>query len=368
MSELYIGLMSGTSLDGVDAVLVDLSAGDGAMRLLAHQHDAFPQALRDELLSLNSPGDNELHRAALAGNAVARSYADSVAKLLEKSGQRKQDVRALGAHGQTVRHRPTEFDGCGYTSQLLNGSLLAEQCGIAVVCDLRSRDLAAGGQGAPLVPAFHRAVFGRNDADVAVLNIGGISNLSLLARDGGSLGFDCGPGNCLMDAWIQRHQQKDFDADGAWAASGRVLPELLARLLAEPYFRQAAPRSTGRDLFNLPWLERAMQGGEAAANVQATLLELTAQSIADSLPAESRSGDLLVCGGGALNGSLMRRLQALLPQMRVQPSDARGVPVMQVEAAAFAWLAQRFVHGLPGNLPRVTGAAGPRILGALYPA
>ncbi|MBB4844730.1 anhydro-N-acetylmuramic acid kinase [Paucibacter oligotrophus] len=366
MSELFIGLMSGTSLDGVDAVLVDL--GDGAVRLLAHQHDPFPAALREELLSLNSPGDNELHRAALAANALARSYADSVTKLLEKSGQRKQDIRALGAHGQTVRHRPTEFDGCGYTSQLLNGSLLAEQSGVAVVCDLRSRDLAAGGQGAPLVPAFHRAVFGRSDADVAVLNIGGISNLSLLSQDGKSLGFDCGPGNCLMDGWIALHFQKDFDADGAWAASGRVLPELLARLLAEPYFQQPPPRSTGRDLFNSAWLARALRGDEAAADVQATLLELTAQSIVGSLTPSQRSGELLVCGGGALNGQLMHRLQALLPQMQVLTSNARGVPVMQVEAAAFAWLAQRFVHGLPGNLPQVTGAAGPRILGALYPA
>lgn len=369
---LYIGLMSGTSLDGVDAVLSRFAA-DGSMQTLAHRHQPFPDTLRSELLALNSPAGDELHRAALAANGVARSYAALVGELLGQSGQRAADISALGAHGQTVRHRPGEFDGCGYTSQLLNGALLAELSGIGVVCDFRSRDLAAGGQGAPLVPAFHQALFGRRDADVAVLNIGGISNISLLHGDGRVGGFDCGPGNCLMDLWIDRHRGLAYDAAGAWAAQGQVLPALLAAMLAEPYFHQAPPRSTGRDLFNARWLDVLLTQhapDAAAVDVQATLLELTAQCGASSLlqygggaPAE-----LLVCGGGALNTRLMAGLQALLPGRAVLATDARGLPAMQVEAAAFAWLAHRFMQRLPGNLASVTGARGARVLGALYPA
>lgn len=362
---LCIGLMSGTSLDGVDALLVEF---DGtAMRVLAHQHQPFSAALRDELLALNTAGGHdELHRAALAANAVARSYADVVAQVLEASGQRPRDITSLGAHGQTVRHRPGEFDGCGYTTQLLNAALLAEQTGIAVVSDLRSRDVAAGGQGAPLVPAFHRAQFGRAGRDIAVLNIGGISNISLLGADGTTLGFDCGPGNCLMDLWAAEHLAQPFDAGGAWAASGAIIPALLSDLLAEPYFALPPPRSTGRDLFNRPWLARHLAAGMAPQDVQATLLELTAQNIVRSVPASTQ--ELLVCGGGALNTALMARLQALLPAATVLATDARGLPAMQVEAAAFAWLAMRFMQRLPGNLPAVTGAAGSRVLGAFYPA
>jgi anhydro-N-acetylmuramic acid kinase len=360
---LYIGLMSGTSLDGIDGVLFDAEA----LAVVGHVHAPFPPALRDELLALNSPGDNELHRAALAANAVARSYADVVSQLLEATGTPRNRVRAMGAHGQTVRHRPDSFDG--YSLQLLNGALLAEQSGIDVICDLRSRDVAAGGQGAPLVPAFHRAVFGAQGEDVAVLNLGGISNLSLLFADGRTGGFDCGPANCLMDGWISRHRGLAFDANGAWAATGRVLPELLAVLLAEPWFALPPPKSTGRDLFHLDWLDARVAASQAPADVQATLLELTARSVTDALKVympEART--LIACGGGALNGALMHRLGALLPGVRVQRSAERGLPVDQVEAAAFAWLAQRFVERLPGNLPAVTGAAGSRLLGALYPA
>lgn len=368
--DLFIGLMSGTSLDGVDGVIARFPEG-GGMQVLNHLHQPFSAALRDELLTLNSPGENELHRSALAATAVARGYADLVAQLLELSELPNTAITAIGAHGQTVRHRPGEFDGCGYTVQLLNGALLAEQSGIAVVCDLRSRDVAAGGQGAPLVPAFHRAHFGRLERDVAVLNIGGISNISLLERTGGTLGFDCGPGNCLMDLWVAEHLGHAYDAAGAWAASGRVVPDLLSQMLAEPFFALVPPRSTGRDLFNRDWLQAqlASSGSHAAADVQATLLELTVHGVVDSLRRHAVSTqDLLVCGGGALNAHLMQRLQALLPGIKVLPTDARGLPAMQVEAAAFAWLAMRHVRGLPGNLAAATGAAGPRLLGALYPA
>ncbi|MDR7269074.1 anhydro-N-acetylmuramic acid kinase [Pelomonas saccharophila] len=355
--------MSGTSLDGVDGVLFDADA----LAVTGHVHAPFSHALRDELLALNSPGDNELHRAALAANAVARAYADVVSQLLEATGTPRTQVAALGAHGQTVRHRPDGFDG--YTTQLLNGALLAEQAGIDVICDLRSRDVAAGGQGAPLVPAFHRAVFGAQGQDVAALNLGGISNLSLLFADGRTGGFDCGPANCLMDGWIARHRGLAYDADGAWAATGQVLSGLLAALLAEPWLALPPPKSTGRDLFHLGWLEQRLSDGQAPQDVQATLLELSARCVADALKAQMpQARTLIACGGGALNGALMRRLAALLPGVAVQSSAERGLPVDQVEAAAFAWLAHRFVERLPGNLPAVTGAAGPRSLGALYPA
>jgi anhydro-N-acetylmuramic acid kinase len=358
---LYIGLMSGTSLDGVDAVLFDGQA------VLGHVHAPFPPALRDELLALNTPGDNELHRAALAANGVARSYADVVSQLLEATGTQRGQITALGAHGQTVRHRPDGFDG--YTTQLLNGALLAEQTGIDVICDLRSRDVAAGGQGAPLVPAFHRAFFGSADHDVAVLNLGGIANVSLLFADGRTGGFDTGPANCLMDGWIARHRGPAFDAEGAWAATGHVLPELLAVLLAESFFALAPPKSTGRDLFNLDWLDARLTPGQAPADVQATLLELSARSVADALKTEMPgTATLIACGGGARNGRLMRRLAELMPGVKIESSAAHGLPVDQVEAAAFAWLAQCFVERRPGNLPAVTGAAGPRLLGALHPA
>ncbi|MFN3303960.1 MAG: anhydro-N-acetylmuramic acid kinase [Roseateles sp.] len=358
---VYIGLMSGTSLDGVDAVLYD------GLRVLGHVHAPFPAALRDELLALNAPGPDELHRAALAANGVARSYADVVAQLLEATGCRREQIAALGAHGQTVRHRPEGFDG--YTVQLLNGALLAEQTGIDVVCDLRSRDIAAGGQGAPLVPAFHRACFGSSDGDIAVLNLGGIANLSLLFADGRTGGFDTGPANCLMDGWMARHQGQAFDADGAWAATGRVSPALLATLLAEPFFAAPPPKSTGRDLFHLGWLQARLTPGLPPEDVQATLLELTARSVADALRAQMPGVTrLIACGGGARNGALMRRLADLLPGVALQSSADHGLPVDQVEAAAFAWLAQCFMEKRPGNLPAVTGAAGLRLLGCLYPA
>lgn len=360
---LYVGLMSGTSLDGVDGVLFDAAT----LAVTGHVHLPFAPALRDELLALNAPGDNELHRAALAANALARCYADVVAQLLEATGTPRAQVVALGAHGQTVRHRPEGFDG--YTTQLLNGALLAEQAGMDVVCDLRSRDVAAGGQGAPLVPAFHRAVFGMPGRDTAALNLGGISNLSLLHADGRTGGFDCGPANCLMDGWIAQHRGEAFDADGAWAASGRVSPALLATLLAEPFFALPPPRSTGRDLFHMGWLQARLTPGLAPEDVQATLLELSARCVADALRAHMpHVTALTVCGGGARNGRLMRRLADLLPGVAVESSAARGLPVDQVEAAAFAWLAMCFKARRPGNLPAVTGSAGPRILGCLYPA
>ena len=370
MSGLYIGLMSGTSLDGVDAVLVDFDGGQA--RVLGHCSAPMPAALRTELLALNSPTDNELHRAALAANSLVRLYASQVDALLVKCDVEAYAVKAIGAHGQTVRHRPQEFDGTGYTLQLNNPSLLAELCGMTVVADFRSRDVAAGGQGAPLVPPFHQAFFGKSDQALAVLNIGGISNVTILdpaAPD--LLGFDCGPGNALMDAWCLAHTGQEFDDAGRWAAQAQVHAGLLARLLDEPFFAKPPPKSTGRDLFNSPWLSTKLVGMDSVPpqDVQATLTELTTLACAHSLSRTSPGcKTLVVCGGGALNDYLMERLQAALPTCRVASSDEWGLPPLQVEASAFAWLAHQTMTGQTSSLKSVTGARGSRILGAIYPA
>lgn len=370
MADLFIGLMSGTSLDGVDAVLADL--GGAEPRVMGHCNAPFPDNLKDEFLALNAAGHNELHRAALAGNALIRLYAEQVHTLLAQAHLAPHDIRAIGAHGQTVRHRPQEFDDTGYTLQLNQPALLAELSGIDVVADFRSRDLAAGGQGAPLVPPFHQAFFGRPGRVTAVLNIGGISNVSILNDDPEHLlGFDCGPGNALMDSWCQQHTGQAFDDNGTWASSGDIDPHLLAMLQTEPYFRQPAPKSTGRDLFNTAWLAHhlAAHPDVSPVNVQTTLTELTAWACADSVHrASPRCQTLIVCGGGALNGALMRRLQHHLPDCHVESSALHGLPPLQVEATAFAWLAQQTIARKTGSLKSVTGARGARILGAIYPA
>ena len=377
MRDHTIGLMSGTSLDGADGVLVDFS--DDKPQVVAMASEPFSESFRAELLALNSPGDNELHRAALAANQLAAVYAQVVAALLQQSnGVGTDRILAIGAHGQTVRHQPQRMSagsaGTGYTLQLNNPALLAELTGLDVVADFRSRDVAAGGQGAPLVPAFHQGVFGRADATVAVLNLGGISNLSILPPAASALpvlGFDCGPGNALMDAWCLQHTDQPFDAAGAWAASGRLLPALLASLLDEPYFSLPIPKSTGRDLFSLTWLADKLQpfASEQPADIQNTLTEFTASACVAGVSSYGKeSKELIVCGGGAFNTYLLQRLQAGLPWLRVSTSELHGLPPLQVEAAAFAWLARQMLERRPGNLPSVTGAAGLRVLGALYPA
>jgi anhydro-N-acetylmuramic acid kinase len=339
--------------------------------VLAHHALPFDAALKAELMALNTPGPNELHRAALAANALVRVYAQTVHALLADTGLTAHDVQAIGAHGQTVRHQPGAYDGTGYTTQLNNPSLLAELTAIAVVADFRSRDVAAGGQGAPLVPLFHQGFFGPVQQTLGVLNIGGIANLSVLAPTGDVLGFDCGPGNALMDYWCQQHTGQAFDHNGAWAASGQVIDALLERMLQEPFLQQTPPKSTGRDLFHPAWLAAHLThaASASAVDVQATLTELTARACAtDVLRHAPKAEELIVCGGGALNGWLMQRLQANLPQLHVTSSQARGMPPLQVEATAFAWLARQTLRGQPGNLPKVTGAQGARILGGIFPA
>ncbi len=377
MGHLYAGLMSGTSLDGVDGVLVDFSGS--APHVLGYAYQPFEPAFAAELLALNSAGGNEIHRAALAANTLARRYAAVIGALRAAASVEAAEIAAIGAHGQTVRHRPQEFDSLGYSVQLNNPALLAELTGIDVVADFRSRDIAAGGQGAPLVPGFHMDVFGLRGAGVCILNVGGIANLTVLPAspqgvrapvDQAILGFDCGPGNALMDHWCQRHTGQVFDRAGAWSDTGTVSPQLLARLLAEPFLSRAAPKSTGRDLFNPGWLEQHVDGfpEASAADIQASLCEFTARVCTDDVKRHAPHADLLiVCGGGALNDALMRRMQRLLPSIRVQSSAQHGLPPLQVEATAFAWLARKAVLRETGSLTRVTGARGARILGAIYP-
>lgn len=366
--------MSGTSLDGVDGVVLELSTHN--MRVSHAHHVPMPADLRRELLILNTPGPNELHLAALATNRLMQCHAQVVHALLLSSGLHAADITAMGVHGQTVRHMPGPVGAAvnahhpwpAYSVQLCNPALLAELCGATVIADFRSRDIAAGGQGAPLVPAFHQAVFGCHGKSVAVVNIGGMANATLIGPGDEVSGFDTGPGNVLMDLWCEKHTGQPFDRDGQWAASGVCHTALLNELLAEPFFSQQGVRSTGRDLFNSEWLNTHLAGhaSVAAADVQATLLELTAHSIARALPEGLDS--CVVCGGGALNPMLTGALQRHLGCTPLIPSDAAGMPAMQVEAAAFAWLAAQCWRGLPGNVPAATGARGPRVLGAIYPA
>lgn len=361
---LYLGVMSGTSLDGLDIALIEQHAQQ--TRLRASLYLPMPSALRQQLLGLCQSGADEIARAALAENAWAALAAEGVARLLHDAGLAPGQVRAIGSHGQTIRHEPQR----GFTVQIGNPALLAELTGISVVADFRRRDVAAGGQGAPLVPAFHLALFG-DSTPRAILNIGGFSNLTLLAPGAAVRGFDCGPGNVLMDAWIQLRQGQPYDRDGGWAASGRIHERLLGRLLDDAYFRQQGPKSTGREHFNLDWLQAHLAACPVAsdADVQATLLELSARSIARDLQRSLPDAQqVLVCGGGARNARLMQRLGELLPGCAVAPTDSLGLPADWIEAMAFAWLAHCCLEGLSGNCPAVTGARGPRLLGAIYPA
>ncbi len=366
MSELYIGLMSGTSIDGVDAALIDF--GHSPWRTLARTHRSFPPALATELNALQRSSGDELHRAAEAANALMDCCAFAVSEVIAAAQVMASDVAAIGVHGQTIRHRPD----IGYTIQLANPARLVEATGIAVVADFRSRDVAAGGQGAPLAPALHAALFLQPAEHRVVVNIGGIANITDLPPNGMVRGFDTGPGNTLLDAWCLRHTGQHFDRDGAWGASGRVDLALLAALRADPYFAAPPPKSTGRDLFNMPWLERQGTAALAPADVQRTLMALTSSTVIDAIDAYSAGAtEVLACGGGARNGALMRELANALAaggaSRKLDTTARYGVPVDDVEALAFAWLARETINGRPGNLPAVTGARGSRILGAIYP-
>ena len=364
--ELFAGVMSGTSLDGIDGVIAEFGAA-GHVSTLGAAHTAMPPALRRELLALQDSGADEVVRAARASRSLADLYASTIDAACGAAGVDRTQLVAAGVHGQTIRHRPDE----GWTVQLNDPARVAESCAVTIVADFRRRDVAAGGQGAPLVPAFHQAVFGAPDRARAILNLGGIANLTLLVPGRDVRGFDTGPANVLLDAWHERHRGGAIDRDGAWAATGRASQALLAHFLEDVYFGQRAPKSTGRDRFNAGWLDArvARMNGISPADVQATLLALTARTVADALARESPDvREVYVCGGGANNGTLMRALSDALAPRRVAATSELGVAVEHVEALAFAWLARETLAGRPGNVAAVTGARGPRVLGAIYPS
>lgn len=367
-ARLFLGLISGTSADGIDAALVRFDAAR-APDLIAARTFAYAPELREEILAVSQAAVSmDLDRIGRLDHRIGTAFAQAACDLLNESGRSARDVAGLGSHGQTLRHAP--FGDAPFTWQLGDPNVIAERTGITTVADFRRRDVAAGGQGAPLMPAFHAAMLASRDEDAAVLNLGGIANLTLLPRTGEVIGFDTGPANGLMDAWMLQHHGTGFDADGRFAASGRVDDALLATLLAEPYFALPPPKSTGRDLFQLEWLRERLAGRHlAAADVQATLLELSAQSIAQALPAHLPSAHrVLACGGGVHNGALMRRLTELLPGIPIGTTAQAGIDPDFVEAMGFAWLARQTLNGIAGNLPSATGARGLRVLGAIHPA
>ena len=365
--QLFIGIMSGTSLDGVDVALTSfegLTAENTSCQLIATHFLPYPAALKTELLALHEPAFDELESSTMMGNRLALLYADAVNALLKSAQKKVSEITAIGCHGQTIRHRPE----LGFTLQIGNNALLAELTNISVVGDFRSRDIAAGGQGAPLVPAFHLALFGSNQVNRALINIGGIANITYLGKDGTVLGFDSGPGNMLIDSWTKLKTGKDYDVDGTWAATGVVLDAFLSNMLAEPYFALQPPKSTGRDLFNDHWLaQHQLYPHLRPQDVARTLVALTTQSIVDALKKCGDVDEVYLCGGGAHNSLLREELQALLGDKQVLTTEQLGIGVDWVEAAAFAWLAKQTIENKPSNLPAVTGAKGLRVLGAIYP-
>lgn len=366
MVQLYIGVMSGTSLDGIDLVAVSFAP----LQLHAQWSVDFPTDLRQSLLELTQAGDNEIEKMGRAEVAYARVVAAGINQLIKQFRLERDEIVAIGSHGQTIRHRPE----AGFSLQIGDPNLIAELTGLSVVADFRRRDLAAGGQGAPLVPAFHQAVFQDPILDRVVLNLGGIANISVLpaGQPNAVYGFDTGPANLLLDAWCQLHTAQPFDQDGAWAAQGVVDAALLSQLLTHAYFGQPAPKSTGREDFHLTWLQQQMAALTTSLqpmDVQATLVRFTAQSVADSIRQTGLTrGELYICGGGAYNQTLWRDLAGLLPNWSLYSTAHLGLAPTWVEAAAFAWLAQQRLQQQAGNLPRVTGALGGRVLGAVYSA
>lgn len=361
---LYLGLISGTSADGIDAALVSF-AGDTPRLIAGHTHP-WPDALRLHMLAV-AQGETAIDLDALGrlDVALAHGFAAAAEQVIAVAGVARHAVRAIGSHGQTLRHRPHgEFP---FTLQLGDPSVIAERCGIDVVADFRRADVAAGGQGAPLLPAMHAMLLGRQGCPRVVLNLGGIANITVL-RDDHVLGFDTGPANGLLDAWCQRHRGEAYDRDGAFAAAGSVDTPLLDGLLDDPYFALSPPKSTGREHFHLEWLDTHLGNKTIApADVQATLLDLTARSVRDAIDRQAADAqEIFVCGGGLHNSTLLARLKTLLSPRQVKSTAAEGVDPDYLEAMAFAWLARQRLLGQPGNLPAVTGARGPRVLGAIY--
>ena len=366
MAGLFIGLMSGTSADGIDAVLMSFAP---APRILATHYSTYPDSVKERVRRImhGQHSGDPLDEVGALDSELGELFGAAVLKLLEQSETDPKSVRAVGSHGQTIRHRPRQAHP--FTTQIADPNIIAARTGIAVVADFRRRDVALGGQGAPLLPAFHKVAFGSGDGDRLVLNTGGIANITLLPAGGGVRGFDTGPANVLMDIVSRDELKKPFDEAGRVAASGKVDAALLASMLQEPYFDLPAPKSTGPELFNRTWLDRHLAGRRlATADLLATLAELTARTVAEAaLQHSSGIKHVYVCGGGANNAHLLARLGAQLPGAEVESTAALGIDPAWVEAAGFAWLAHRTIENLPGNLPPVTGAGRSTILGAIYP-
>lgn len=377
-SEFFIGLMSGTSMDGIDAALVEFrpSPDDqgGRIELIAALCHPLDTSLVRALQDLVETGDTSLKRLGQLDAQLGQCFADAAAQLLKKSSLPAARISAIGSHGQTIWHDVGATDKqLANSMQIADPNRIAQQTGITTVADFRRRDIAAGGQGAPLVPAFHAAYFATDQEDRITLNIGGIANIALLPRDQGApiLGCDTGPGNCLLDRWIQRHHNKKYDAGGEWARAGTVNHPLLDALLADPYFSQESPKSTGTDYFSIDWLLKRLSGLDEPSpeDVQCTLVELTARSIRDTcLDMMPNAQAIYVCGGGAQNAYLMERLARLVDPIRVETTASLGIDPDWVEAMAFAWIARETLANRAANCPSVTGASQPVVLGAIYPA
>ena len=368
---LYVGLMSGTSVDAIDSALVSV-ASDGAELLATHEH-AIPAATRQRIADISQPGDDEIERMGVLDRELGLLFATATLRLLATANTRPDQVAAIGSHGQTIRHRPPSSasnDAQSFTLQIGDPNSIAEATGITTVADFRRRDIAAGGEGAPLAPAFHAAAFAQHGVNRAIVNIGGIANITLLEGEALRGGFDSGPGNTLLDHWVKRHRGESFDRDGQWSAEGQVIPQVLQHLLAHPYFEMHGPRSTGKEMFNLRWLDDCLMryGKLPPRDVQATLAEFTAASIASGvLGSNLQVAEVYVCGGGAHNTDLMRRLYHKLAPARLDNTAVIGMDPNWVEAATFGWLASQTLAGFAGNAPVVTGATGPRVLGGIYP-
>lgn len=362
----YIGVMSGTSLDGIDVVLAAIDE-HLVVQLANHSHP-IPLELKNAILAVCQGQQLTLSQLGQLDHRLGKLFAEAVQTLMDEQGLTHADVVAIGCHGQTVWHEPQ--GDAPHTMQIGDNNHIVARTGVTVVGDFRRRDMALGGQGAPLVPAFHHALLAHPTERRMVLNIGGIANLSLLIPDQPVKGYDTGPGNMLMDAWIWRQKGKPYDKDAAWASSGKVILPLLQQMLSDPYFAAPAPKSTGREYFNYGWLERQLAAfpGVAPEDVQATITELTAVTIAEQVLLSGGCERVMVCGGGSRNPLLMARLAGLLPGIEVGTTDEAGISGDDMEALAFAWLACRTVSGLPGNLPSVTGASEASIIGAIFPA
>lgn len=360
MADWYVGLMSGTSADGIDTALVDLTKTPPKL-LATHYHEYTPQ-LRREILGLCTPGPDEINRMGELDAKLGKAFAQAVNTLLTNNSIKASSIKGIGSHGQTIRHAPAKH----FTYQIGDPNIIATDTAITTVADFRRRDMAVGGQGAPLVPAFHQAIFQKKNTNRIILNIGGIANITLLPATGLVFGFDTGPGNSLVDAWAEKYLDQAYDEKGEWAAKGKLHVDILNNLLNDPFFKLPPPKSTGREYFNLTWLQKYLPASIKPIDVQTTLVELTAQTIIDAIKQHFSEGEVLVCGGGVHNHFLMSRLKSLGNTFTIESTEKYGIDPDWVEAMAFAWLAKQTLTKKAGNIPAVTGASKPAILGGVY--